>query len=344
MRAALYKGIRDIEMVDRPRPQAGPGEAVIRIALCGICGTDLHIYFDGMLPPGIVLGHENVGTVVEVGAGVCSVSVGDRVAVGPPGLCGCCLPCRQGRPSLCLDGFERTHGLRRDGGMAEYMLVNDAEGMIYPIPEGVSFESAVLTDTFATALHGIGMSASVEGCSAVVSGAGSIGLAAVQLLRNRGAARVTVLEPAAAKRALAERYGAESTFDPESGTPEELCAQISRLHDGRGPDLVIESAGVPASFELCIALAGPGGEVLNLGAASRPVRVDPSLLALRELVIRSSLAYGAEEARACLEFMAAGHIRTEGMLSDVISLEDLVEKGFDRLKEDGSLVKIAVAP
>jgi threonine dehydrogenase-like Zn-dependent dehydrogenase len=119
VKAALYKGVKSVSIVDRPMPKAGPGEAVVKIALCGICGTDLHIYFEGMLPPPFVPGHENVGTIVELGEGVEEFAVGDRVVAGPPGSCSRCFYCLQGHPNLCVDGFGNTNGLTRDGGMAE---------------------------------------------------------------------------------------------------------------------------------------------------------------------------------------------------------------------------------
>ena len=108
MKAAVYTGVETIEFQDRPIPKAGPGEVVVKIKYCGICGTDVHIYYEGILPPGIVLGHENVGTVAEVGEGVEGRTVGDRVIAGPPGPCGECYYCLHGQPAICVNGFERV--------------------------------------------------------------------------------------------------------------------------------------------------------------------------------------------------------------------------------------------
>ncbi|MFH1833922.1 MAG: alcohol dehydrogenase catalytic domain-containing protein [bacterium] len=343
MRAALYEAVRTVRLVDRPIPKAGPGEAVVRIALCGICGTDLHIYFNGMLPPGIVLGHENVGTVAEVGAGVEGIAVGDRVAAGPPGSCSRCYHCLHGRPTLCVDGFEQTNGLRRDGGMAEYMLVKDAEQSLYPLPDNLSFEDAVLFDSVATAYRGLTHSAFKMGDNVVVSGAGPIGLAAVQHLRLGGARHITVLEIVEEKRKLAQRSGADLTLDPLAEGPA-LTDRIFDLYDGVGADLAVECAGVPQSFELCLNLVRACGQMLHLGAGGEEVAVLPWLLTRRELDIKSTLAFAAEEARKCLDLIASGRFVTEGMLSDVVPLAEVVEKGFDRLAADKALVKVAVAP
>lgn len=343
MKAALYEAVRTIRFVDRPVPKAGPGEAVVRIELCGICGTDLHIYFKGLLPPGIVLGHENVGIIAEVGEGVEGFAVGDRVAAGPPGSCSRCYHCLHGRPSLCVDGFEQTNGLRRDGGMAEYMLVKDARQMLYHIPDNVSFEDAVLFDSVATAYRGVTQSAFTMGDNVVVSGAGPIGLAAVQFFRLGGARHITVLEIVEEKRRLARRFGADLALDPVA-EGRALGERIMGLCGGVGADLVVECAGVPQSFELCLTLARAGGQILHLGAGGETVALLPWLLTMRELDIKSTLAFGAEEALKCLDLFAAGRFVTEGMLSDVIPLADLVEKGFDRLAANNALVKIAVAP
>jgi 2-desacetyl-2-hydroxyethyl bacteriochlorophyllide A dehydrogenase len=343
VKAAVYEGVKSMRIEDRPVPKAGPGEAVVKIGLCGICGTDLHIYFEGMLPPPFVPGHENVGTIVELGEGVQGFAVGDRVAAGPPGNCGHCYYCLRGRPNLCLYGFEQTNGLRRDGGMAEYMLVHDAHGSLYRIPDGVSFEDAVLTDTFATALRGITQSAMRPGDNVLVSGAGPIGLAAIQLLKLFGARHVTALEIVERKRGLAAQLGADLVLDPVA-EGDGLKARISALYGGLGPDLAVECAGKAASLGLCVDLVRNGGQVFNLGAGGEPLPVVPAVLALREVDLKSSLAYGADEARLVLDYLAAGRLKTDGMLSDVIPLSDIIAKGFERLVADRSLVKVAVAP
>lgn len=343
MKAAVYVGGKTIRFEDRPVPQAGPGEAVVKIALCGICGTDLHIFFEGMLPPPLVPGHENVGVIHEVGEGVEGFAVGDRVVAGPPGSCGRCYHCVHGRPSLCVDGFEQTNGLRLDGGMAEYMLVKDARQMLYPVPKNVPLEDAVLTDTMATALRGIMRSAFRMGDNVVVSGTGPIGLSAVQFFKLAGARHVTALEIVSEKRRLAAEMGADLVLDPDAEGGG-LAQRLAELYGGVGPDLVAECAGKARSLELCLGLPRAGGQVLNLGAGGEPAAVVPAVLALREIALVSSLAYTADEAKLCLDYLASGRFSTAGMLSHVIPLADLVEKGFERLAADRSLVKVAVAP
>ena len=307
MLVAVYEGVKSIEFEDRPIPKAGPGEAVVKIKYCGICGTDMHLYFigDPMIKPGVVLGHENAGTVHELGKGVTGFEVGDRVVAGPPGPCGQCYHCLHGRPNICVNGFPQTNGLGVDGGMAEYMLVRDPRGMLFKIPDNVSFEDAVLTDAIATPYRGITQSAFKLGDNAVVSGAGPIGLSGIQILKMAGAKHITSLEVVDERRKMALQLGADLALDPlEEG--EKLADRLTQLYDGIGPDFVIEAAGVPQSFELCLTLPRAGGQLLNLGVTGEPARVVQSLMVVTELSVKSSLAYGGEEVRKVLYYLSSG--------------------------------------
>jgi len=343
MKAAVYKALKTIEFQDRPIPKAGPGEIVIKIKYCGICGTDMHIYYEGILPPGIVLGHENVGTVAEVGKGVEGWKVGDRVVAGPPGPCGKCYYCLHGKPSICLYGFEQTNGLRRDGGMAEYMLVKDPKYMLTKIPDNVPFEDAVLMDCMATAYHGLMQSAFRAGDNVVVSGAASIGLSLIQLVKIGGAGHITVLQRSAAKRELALKLGADVAFNPyDEG--DKLQGKVMALYDGVGADVVFECAGTSDSFQTCLGLVKSGGQLLNLGVTDKPTTVVPSFLVMHELDIKSSLAYNYEEVHKCMNFLATRRFNARALLSDIIPLSDLVTKGFERLSRDRNLIKVVVAP
>ena len=343
MKVAVYAGVKQIRFEDRPIPEAGPGQAVIKIKYNGICGTDMHLYFQGdpVVKPGIVLGHENVGTIYELGKNVAGFKVGDRVVAGPPGPCGECYFCLHGHPNICARGFPMTNGLGVDGGEAEYMLVRDARSMLFKIPENVSFEDAVLMDTIATSYRGIVVSKFQLGYNVVVSGAGPIGLAAIQLLRLGGANHITVLQKSEFRARLARQMGADLVLNPDEPG---IAEKITRLYEGVGADLVIEAAGQPKSFELCLNLVRPGGQVLNLGVTAQPATVIQGLMVLHEVEIKNSLAYGGEEVRKVLSYMENGRLNIAGLFSGSIPLLDIVEKGFNRLAADRSLIKLAVAP
>ena len=346
MKVAVYEGQRAIRLQERPDLKAAPGEVVVKIKYCGICGTDVHAYLhEGLLPTGLVLGHENVGTVAEIGKGVEGWKVGDHVAAGPPGPCGECYYCRHGHLTLCIHGFERTNGLSpgNDGGMAEYLRVKDPQGMLLKLPDGVSFEDAVLIDTLGVALRGIRQSRFRMGDNVVVVGAGAIGLAAVQFLKIGGARHITVLNRSAGKRKLALQLGADLALNPkEEG--DILPKKIVDLYNGVGADIVFECAGNAEAARTSVSLVKAGGQVLLLGVSGDPIPVPEAEFVMKEVELKATLAYDKEEMHLAVDYLAQGRVNTKGMITDIISLDDIVEKGFERLAASSDPVKIVVAP
>ncbi len=345
MKAAVYEGPHVIRLQERPTPKAGVGEAIVKIKYCGICGTDVHAYRDGIpgIPAGIVLGHENVGTVAELGAGVGGWKVGERVIAGPPGPCGKCSYCRHGRSTICIHGFEETNGLSRDGGMAEYMRVKDPDNILHRIPDEVSFEDAALFDIVCVALRGIRDSRFRIGDNVVVAGAGAIGLSAIQLLKIGGANHITVLQPSVKKREMALRFGADAVFNPlDEGVG--LTEKVKAIYGGIGADVVFECAGTSEAFQALLPLAKGGGQALILGVNGEPAPIVEGLLVLQELEMKFTLAYSADEIDIFLSMLVNHRFDATGMVSDVIPLDDIVEKGFQRLETTKGLVKLLVAP
>lgn len=345
MKVAVYEGTGLITLQDRPHMTAAPGEVIIKVKYCGICGTDVHICYEGLLPPPMVLGHENVGIISDIGEGIEGWNLGDRVVVGPPGPCGDCYYCNHGHTAICETGFARTNGLGpgHDGGMAEYMKVREPKTMLHRIPDDVSFEDAVLIDTIAVGVKGIRESRFKIGDNVVVSGAGPVGLGTIQWLKIAGARHITALEPSVKKRRLALKLGADDALDPlEEG--ENLRDKILARYGGLGPDIAFECAGIPRSFETALDLIRGAGQMLVLGVNDEKASVTEATMIQRESDIKASLAYSGEEVAICLDFLSRGRFSTKGFLEDIIGLDDIVEKGFERLKADRDLMKIAVAP
>ena len=346
MKFAVYEGVRTIRLEDRADLKAAPGEIIIKMKYCGICGTDVHAYLqEGVVEPGLVLGHENVGTIAEIGEGVEGWEVGERIAAGPPGPCGECYYCRHGHAAICPTGLPRTRGLGpgQDGGMAEFMRVRDPGTTLHRIPEAVPFEDAVLLDIMAVGLRGIRQSRFQIGDNVVVTGAGAIGLSTIQLLKLGGARHITALEPSKKKRELALKFGADEVLDPlEEG--DALEDRIRDFYSGIGPDIVFECAGVPRSLQAALSIVRGAGQVLVLGVSGDETPVIEAMLIYRETEIKASLAFGEDEIQMCLDFLARRKFSTKGMVSDIIPLDDIVEKGFERLAFNRDLVKILVAP
>lgn len=346
MKVARYQGVKRVEIMELPKPKAELGEVIVKVKYCGICGTDLHAYLhEGIIEPDTIFGHETVGTVEEIGENVEGWSIGDRVAVGPPGSCGECFNCRQGRPNICIYGFERTTGISpaTDGSYAEYVKVKYPKNMLLKIPENVSFEEAVLFDIIGVPFHGIRRSNFKIGDNVVVVGAGPIGLSAVLLLKMGGARHITILEPSSKKRELALQFGADLALDPiEEG--EGLHDKIISLYDGAGADVVFECAGNPDAVRSGLNVAKSGGQLLILGVSEKVMPIIPAYVVPREIDIKTSFVYDGDEIRMILGLMENGRLNTRGMVTDIIPLVDVVEKGFERLSKSSEQVKILLAP
>lgn len=335
MKAAVFLGAGSIEVRDLPDPEPEPGEVVIRVGYCGICGSDLEAYATGMYETGLVIGHEFAGTIVQIGPGVSGWQVGDRVVVSDALPCGVCQSCREGR----LDACESLAmiGVTHDGGMAGY--VKFMAGGLCRLPEGVSLRQGALAEPLSVALHGVRRSRLRPGDVALVMGAGPIGLLTLQCALLAGARRVAVTEVDPVRAALAGRLGAAAVLDPRR---DNVGLALSRLTGGRGPDLVYICTGAPGPYRDAISLVRRGGQVFILGLCVEPVDADFMSVAMGELSIEGSFA-GLAEMPAAVEFIAQRRVDVEALVSHEISLEEVVEQGFRRLAAPGSgAVKILV--
>jgi threonine dehydrogenase-like Zn-dependent dehydrogenase len=346
MKAAVYKGVRNVVIEDRPKPVAGPGQAVVKVEYCGICGTDVHAYKEaGMMEPPVILGHETVGTVAEVGAGVTSVKVGERVAVGPPGNCGECHNCLQGRASICTKGFLLTTGItsNTDGGYAEYMLVRNPAKMCIPLPKNLSFEEAVLFDVIGTSFHGIRRSNFKMGDDVVVIGTGPIGLSAIMLLKLGGAGKLIVIVRSEAKAKVAKEYGADYVIDQTKVA--DLGAAVRELTGGKGADITYESAGSPEAFANALNITRSGGQVMIVGVSGQPSSFVSARYIPQEINMDTSFVYDAAEVAMVFDFLASGKLPiAKKMVTDIIGMNDVVTKGLERLAGKNDQIKILLAP
>ena len=347
MKVALYKGVRDVVFEDRPKPVAGPGEAVVKVEYCGICGTDVHSYMhEGVISPPTVFGHETVGTVSELGPGTNTFKIGDRVAVGPPGNCGKCHNCLTGHASICVNGFERTTGItpNTDGGYAEYLLVRDPKKMLLPIPKNVSLEEAALFDVMGTAFHGIRISRFKLGDTVLVIGTGPIGFSAMMLLKLAGAGKLIAVVRSPEKARLSLQYGADVALNmTELG--DKLGDKVRELTGGKGVDIAYECAGAPASVHVCIDTVRSGGQVLLLGVTGEPMSMVIARIVPREIEFTTSFVYDAAEIEMVLNFIAEGRLpEAKKMVTDIIKMDEVIDRGLERLSKKNDQTKILLAP
>ena len=295
----------------------------------------------------IVLGHENVATVYEVGEGVTKFKPGDRVLCGPPSYCKeNCSSCRRGRPNICANGFPRTNGIGGpDGGYAEYMLIADVEHtMIIPVPEGVDPKEAVLFDVICVSLHALRRSNFKFGDTVAVSGTGPIGLSAIQIAKAAGARRVVAIDILDGKEQLLKEYGADAYINAK--TCENLAAAVREaVGNEDGADVTLECSGNQVSLVNCVMqVAKPGSQVVLVGIVGEPLdMLSMAPVIPREIDLLSSFVYTPEEISIYLDMLKTGKIKFPGMVTDVIPLDDVVEKGVDRRDRKGQ-IKILIDP
>jgi len=346
MKAVLYEGPRKMKVIDIPKPVAEAGQVVVKVTICGVCGTDVHSYMhEGILFPGTVFGHEIVGTVAEIGAGVEGFKVGDRVAVGPPGMCPeGCYYCRIGRPVLCINGFGRTIGIGpgTQGGYAEYVLAKYPNRMLIRIPDNVSDEEAVLFDIFSTALHGFYLSSFKPGMNVVVVGAGALGLCMIQLLKLSGAGHITAVNRSLKKRQMAIGFGADVAISPNEEP--DLGGKIKALYKGLGADVAYECAGFPVTVGMAVSATRSAGEVILLGTNPEPLStINEIQLGLFELNLKGSFAFTEDDIRKAFMFMSKGLVSTKGMLDKKFKLTDAVE-ALEELSKNTEPIRYALVP
>jgi alcohol dehydrogenase len=291
MKALVYNGPGSKSWREVPHPTLqADTDAVVRVDTTTICGTDLHI-LKGDTPEvaaGRILGHEAVGTVEEVGAGVKTLSVGDRVLVSCVSACGSCRYCREGRYGQCLGGGGWILGYMIDGTQAEYARVPFADTSTYVVPEGASDEEILmLADILPTAYEVGVINGKVQpGDTVVVVGAGPIGLSAITGALLYSPSHIVAIDLADARLDAAKQFGADVIINSGRQDP---IAEVRALTGGLGADVAIEAVGVPASFELCTEIVRPGGHVANIGVHGQPATLHLETLWHRDITITTGL-------------------------------------------------------
>ena len=343
MKAAVLHAVNDLRIEDIATPMPGPGEVLVRVKSCGICGSDVpRVFSKGTYRFPTVVGHEFAGTV----ASACDLAIGTPVTVFPLLWCGKCSECERGAYARCMDyGYL---GSRSDGGFAEYVVAPRCN--LLALPDGVSLEEGAMTEPAAVALHAVKRSGLQAGESVAVLGAGPIGLLVAQWARALGAARVVVCDIAAANLQLARELGFTLTVDVKAGDP---VARITRLTGGRGADVTIEAAGVPATLTAAIDAAAPAGRVVMLGNPSGDVTLPAKLISQimrRELVLLGtwnssfSAAGLPDDWRTVLAAVASGTIRLKPLITHRFAL-DQAAAGMAVMRDRNTFVaKVLINP
>lgn len=327
MKAVKYYGPGHMELIEMAKPAAGPGQVVVKIMYCGICGTDVHAYsMPGIFDWELVPGHEAVGYVESIGEGVSGFLPGDRVAVGPPGDCGQCYSCNTGHPNTCSHAFPNTLGIGpgTQGAYSEYVLSKFPANELFKIPDAVSFDQAVLFDVMGVGLHAVRRSRLRVGDHAVVTGCGSIGLSVIQAVKMAGAGVLIAFDPLPSKRAVALKAGADYAFNPSDAQDVEKARAI--LSHAGGAQVSFEAAGHPASVSTCVDLTMAGGQVMLIGSDGRPYEMVTAALGPKEYDLKFSFTYTKEEIHILFELIAMGKLKTDIYTVEKAPLSRAVEK------------------
>jgi (R,R)-butanediol dehydrogenase / meso-butanediol dehydrogenase / diacetyl reductase len=333
MRAAVWYGRRNTKVVDVPEaPSPGPGEVKIKVGWVGVCGTDLHEYavgpvfmpiephpLTGKAAP-LIQGHEFAGIITEVGDGVDRFKPGDRVTADSATWCGECWACLRHEYSLCEKAA--FLGLGRDGVFAEYATI--PVGPVYHIPDTLSLQKASFCEPTAVAFHALRKGRLQIGENVMVIGAGNQGLLTYQILRHAGVTQVFVIARKGMRADVARSIGA-TVLDP---TEIDVVAEIKRRTAGLGADLVIETAGQQETIQMALRACRTLGRVVQVGFVEHPVTIEVNDLPMQEREWLGILNNGGEFPEA-IQFLADGRVDPTPMISNRITLEEVVEKGFE---------------
>jgi threonine dehydrogenase-like Zn-dependent dehydrogenase len=351
MRANVFHGPNDIRVEEVPRPIAGTGDAVIRITLTTICGTDLHI-LRGEYPvrAGLVIGHEPVGVIEELGEGVTAYKIGDRVLVGAITPCGQCRACLSGQWAQCGhgEGVEAIGGWRFgntiNGAQAEYLLVPNAQANLAKIPDQLSDEQVVLLADIASTGFSGAESADIRiGDTVAVFAQGPIGLCATAGAKLMGASFIIGVESDPVRMKMSKRMGADVVLDPKQMN---VVEEVKRLTSG-GADVAIEALGIQETFENCLRCLRPGGTLSSLGVYSGKLQVpyDAFAAGIGDYKIVTTLCPGGKERmRRLMAMVQAKRFDPTPLLTHNFKLDQIVE-AYDLFgsRRDGVL-KVAIRP
>lgn len=343
MRALLLQDYQKLEYTSFPDPIAGDHEVLVRVKTCGICGSDIHGY-DGStgrrIPP-LIMGHEAAGEIAAVGKEVTGWKAGDRVTFDSTISCGHCAYCRQGLNNLCDN--RRVIGVscdeyRRHGAFADYITV--PEHILYRIPDAVTDEQAAMVEPVSIAFHAVNLTPVHINDTAVVVGAGMVGLLVIQALRLAGCGQIIAVDVDPTKFELATRFGADACLMSD---PELVRKDVLGRTGGYGASIAFDVVGISSSLEVALAGLKKGGHLTLIGNLRPVVSLFLQQVVTRQITLQGSCASNGEY-QACLDMIGRGSIQVDPIISAVAPLADGAE-WFDRLyRRDGNYLKVILKP
>jgi L-iditol 2-dehydrogenase len=342
MKALLLSKYRSLEVTEVPTPAAGAGEVLIRVGACGICGSDVHGYdgSSGRRIPPIVMGHEAAGRIAAVGAGVTGWAEGDRVTFDSTIYCGACGYCKHGEVNLC--DHRQVLGVScgdysRAGAFAEFVAV--PARVVYKLPERISFAEASMLEAVAVAIHAVSLAEITTESTALVVGAGTIGVLILQALRAVGCHRVLVSDVDGSRLKLAKELGAADVLSAN----EDAVAQVLQRTGGSGVNVAMEAVGRNKTVNAAIASVRKGGTVVLVGNISPEATLPLQKVVTRQIRLQGSCASAGEYLQA-IALMASGAIRVKPLITAIAPLSE-GPQWFERLyAREPNLLKVVLTP
>ncbi len=337
MKAVVYESAKNFTIKEIPTPEPKAGEVLVKIELAGVCGTDLHIHEGDFLAEfPLIPGHEMVGIVSALGAGVNQFKVGERVTVNPVVSCGDCEFCREGKPILCHN--RKGLGTNWPGSFAEYMIAT--EDLVFKV-RNLSPDVAVFAEPAACAMHGAQMLGIKPGSSALIFGAGPTGQLLAQLMATSGAASVTVAGSTQFKLDLAKKLGADKTYLMDRNNVEKTKTDLLKASPS-GYDIVVEATGSMQVAEICVPLTRSGGTFMVYGVAEpdETFKINAFDVFHREIRIQGSFAE-IDTFPATLAALESGRLKTDGLITHRFSIDEY-GKALEALRSDKSAHKIVL--
>jgi len=335
MRALVYEGNHTLNIKEVPVPTVEADEVLIRVKYCGICGTDMLIWHDGMarVNPPVVLGHEFSGVITQVGEAVTDYKPGDRVVVEPLLTCGVCRACKMGAYNVCLRF--RLIGIDADGGMTAY--VKAPARKLFKIPDNISDQAAAFVEPLAVGVHMVRQSGLQSGQTVLITGGGPIGLVAASVAKEMGA-RVYISEINPFRIKMAQDLG----FNVINPQQENVVDRIRQETGGDGADASLEATGTSFGLADCIQGTAVKGVVVLAGLPKKVPSIDVYQIVAKELAIHGSRVYRSEDYEKALRLMADGRFDPTPFISRIVTLDNVVADGFESIDRGDPVVKILV--
>lgn len=340
MRALRYLGPEKLEVQAVPKPEPQKGEVLIKVKGCGICGSDVHGYYGltGRRIPPMTMGHEFSGIIEELGEGVTSRKVGDKVIVQPINFCGTCENCKKGLTMLCLN--KKFFGvLTTDGAMAEYVAV--PEKLLYPVPDDSDCYVGAMVEPYAVAYGAVLKAGDLTGQTVLIIGAGMIGACVLQLVKLKNPAKIIVSDLSDARLKTSLELGADAVINPKN---EDYMEAVRRLTDGGMIDTSIECVGVQSSANQSIKCLKVGGTTVWVGMSQKEMTINMQDVVCSARKVIGSFNYTHEEFGQVAEIVTSGKLATDKLLTKVVSLEEAVEVFPDIHNRPDDYMKVIVDP